>query len=131
MRAVVRHRGERVVPARDGRGRVAPRGRAGFAPGEWGAVGVVDRASTLLGTRQRRLDADDKVTGYARYASDITLPGMLVGKILRSERPHARIVRIDTGAAEALAGVEAVVTGAEPLGWFGELVKDQRAFAVD
>ena len=45
---------------------------------------------TVVGSRARRLDAADKVTGYARYASDLRLPGMLYGKIVRSERPHAR-----------------------------------------
>ncbi len=86
---------------------------------------------TVVGTRARRLDADDKVTGRARYATDLRLPGMLVGKIVRSDRPHARIVRIDTAAAEALPGVEAVATAADAAGRFGEIVKDQTVFAVD
>ncbi len=60
-----------------------------------------------------RLDGPEKVTGAARYANDITRPGTLWGKALRSPFPHARIVSIDTAAARALAGVHAVVTGAD------------------
>src|SRR5215211_3443956 len=86
---------------------------------------------TTVGTRARRLDADDKVTGRARYATDLHLPAMLYGKIVRSDRPHARIVRIDTSAAERISGVEAVITAADGGNWFGEIVKDMRPFAVD
>ncbi len=85
----------------------------------------------LIGGRTRRLDADDKLTGRARYASDFTLPGMLFGKIVRSDRPHARIVRIDTGAAEALPGVEAVLSGDVTGRRFGDLVQDQTPFAFE
>src|SRR5690606_37409115 len=50
--------------------------------------------------------------GTTVYTDDIVLPGMLHAKILRSPHPHARIVSIDTRAADALPGVHAVVTGA-------------------
>ncbi|MEA2513555.1 MAG: hypothetical protein QOJ59_3042 [Thermomicrobiales bacterium] len=91
---------------------------------------MTDTATTIVGSRARRLDVDDKLTGRARYASDLHLPGMLYGKIVRSDRPHARIVRIDASAAEELPGVEVVVYGAvgKP---FGEAVKDQTLFAVE
>jgi len=85
----------------------------------------------LIGGRGRRLDAADKVTGRARYATDVTVPGLLYGKIVRSDRPHARIVSIDTSAAEALPGVEAVVYGDVGGGRFGEVIKDQTPFALD
>ena len=58
------------------------------------------------------LDGPDKVTGAARYTFDVSLPGMLHAKVLRSPYPHARIRSIDTGRAEALPGVVAIVTGA-------------------
>ncbi len=90
---------------------------------------MTERATTIVGTRARRLDGEDKVTGRARYASDYYPPGVLYGKIVRSERASARIVRIDTSAAEALPGVEAVITG-DIGGFFGEVVKDQRPFAT-
>ncbi|MHA1569133.1 MAG: xanthine dehydrogenase family protein molybdopterin-binding subunit [Alphaproteobacteria bacterium] len=64
----------------------------------------------IVGTRPPRPDGVDKVTGRARFGADITLPGMLIGKTLRSPHAHARIKSIDTSKAEALAGVKAVVT---------------------
>src|SRR5215212_9604370 len=88
-------------------------------------------APMTVGARAQRLDARDKVTGRARYVGDLQLPGMLHGKIVRSDRPHARIIGIDISAAEALPGVEAVVTAAQASGRFGELIKDQTVFAVD
>lgn len=66
-----------------------------------------------VGTRQIRPDGPDKVTGRAKYAADYTMPGMLIGRILRSPHAHARIKSIDTSKAEALAGVKAVVTSAD------------------
>src|SRR5205085_586744 len=60
-----------------------------------------------------RIDGPDKVTGAATYAADLTRPGMLWGKVLRSPFPHARIVSIDTTKACALPGVRAVLTGAD------------------
>src|SRR4051812_2667835 len=65
----------------------------------------------VIGTRPIRHDGVDKVTGRARYGADISLPGMLHGKVLRSPHAHARIKSIDTSAALALPGVKAVITG--------------------
>ena len=62
-----------------------------------------------VGTRPERMDAKDKVTGHALYGTDINLPGLLHGRVLRSPHAHARIVSIDTSKAEALPGVFAVV----------------------
>ena len=70
-------------------------------------------ATSTIGTRQRRIEGLDKSSGRAVYTDDISLPGMLHGKILRSPHPHARIVSIDTAKAEAMEGVHAVVTGAD------------------
>ena len=63
-----------------------------------------------VGTRPRRPDGVDKVTGRANYGADHHLPGMLIGRVLRSPHPHANIRSIDTSKAEALDGVKAVVT---------------------
>src|SRR5262245_54495842 len=63
-----------------------------------------------VGTRNIRPDGVDKVTGRARFGADYNLPGQLVGRVLRSPHPHARIVSIDTTKAEALPGVKAVIT---------------------
>jgi CO/xanthine dehydrogenase Mo-binding subunit len=66
-----------------------------------------------IGTRPVRPDGMDKVTGRAVYGADVALPGMLHGAVLRSPHAHARILGIDTRAAEKLPGVKAVVTGAD------------------
>lgn len=84
----------------------------------------------LVGSRALRLDSADKLTGRARYASDYRVPGMLHGKIVRSDRQHARIVSIDASAALELSGVGAMLFG-EVGGRFGEVVKDQTPFAVE
>ena len=65
---------------------------------------------SVVGKRVPRWGAYDKVTGTAKYTVDIKLPGMLVGKVLTSPHPHARILRIDKSKAEKLPGVEAVIT---------------------
>src|SRR5256714_11007161 len=65
---------------------------------------------TYVGTRTIRPDGLDKVTGRARFGADFNLAGQLIGRVLRSPHPHARIVSIDTSKAEALPGVKAVVT---------------------
>ncbi|MCI0546953.1 MAG: xanthine dehydrogenase family protein molybdopterin-binding subunit [Candidatus Rokubacteria bacterium] len=65
---------------------------------------------SFVGTRPIRPDGADKVTGRARFGADFSLPGQLVGRVLRSPHPHARILAIDTSRAEALPGVKAVVT---------------------
>ena len=67
----------------------------------------------VVGTRPIRHDGADKVTGRARYAADIQLPGLLYGKVLRSPHAHARILSIDASRALALPGVRAVVTSAD------------------
>ena len=67
----------------------------------------------VLGRNYPRVDAYDKVTGRATYASDVYLPGMLACKLLPSTRTHARIVKIDTSRAAQLPGVHCVITGAD------------------
>lgn len=66
---------------------------------------------SLIGKRVPRVDGKVKVTGTAIFADDLTLPGMLYGKLLRSPYAHANIVNIDTTEAEKLPGVRAVITG--------------------
>ncbi len=70
-----------------------------------------------IGGRLPRVDAVVKATGEAKYAGDLTLPGMLHGKMLRSPYPHARIRDIDTSKAKRLPGVHAVVTGKDTIGF--------------
>jgi CO/xanthine dehydrogenase Mo-binding subunit len=88
----------------------------------------------VVGRSVRRLDAVEKVTGRARYVTDLEWPGMLHAGLLRSPHAHARITRVDTRAARALAGVHAVVTSAD-LGWcdpyFGPAFRDRPILAID
>src|SRR5262249_48475143 len=72
-----------------------------------------DKKLKVVGTSPVKHDGIDKVTGRARFGADIFLPGMLIGKILRSPHAHARIRSIDTSEAEKLPGVKAVVTRAD------------------
>lgn len=69
-----------------------------------------DSEYSVIGKPIPTIDAAVKAKGEAVYTTDITLPGMLHGKILRSPHPHAKILRIDTSRAEKLRGVKAVVT---------------------
>lgn len=71
---------------------------------------------SLIGKRMPRVDSRAKVTGEVSFAADLKVPRMLVGKVLRSPVPHARIKNIDTSEAERLPGVKAIVTGGETKG---------------
>ena len=86
-----------------------------------------------VGKRARKIDGIGKATGQAVYADDIQLPGMLHAKTLRSPHPHARIVSIDTSAAEALPGVHGVITGADMPIKYGVIpwTPDENALALD
>src|SRR2546426_8683730 len=67
-------------------------------------------AHRIVGQPIARIDGIEKVNGGIRYSGDVTLPDLCWGKTLRSPLPHARILRIDTARARALAGVLAVIT---------------------
>jgi xanthine dehydrogenase molybdopterin-binding subunit B len=75
----------------------ARRGRAGTAAMESGGHRMV--TYHVIGQPTRWVDGAEKVTGHARYAADVSLPGTLWGKSLHSPYAHARIVRINTTAA--------------------------------
>ena len=66
-----------------------------------------------IGESVPRRDGVAKVTGAARFTSDLSVPGMAWAKVLRSPYPHARIRSIDAAAARALPGVVAVVSAAD------------------
>src|SRR5437667_4657893 len=70
---------------------------------------------SVVGHRVQRVESYDKVTGESEYIADISLPWMLIGKILRSPYPHAKILRIDTSRAVKLRGVRAVVTAEDTI----------------
>jgi len=78
-------------------------------------------------------DGIKMVTGATLYGADLEIEGMLYGKMLWADHPHARIINIDTSKAEALPGVEKVITARDIPGinQAGLLVRDQPAMAWD
>jgi CO/xanthine dehydrogenase Mo-binding subunit len=79
-----------------------------------------------IGHNAQRIDAPGKVTGQTLYPGDITYPDMLHMATLFAERVHARVVSVDTSAAEAAPGVVAVFTAADvPVNLYGLQIKDQ------
>lgn len=65
---------------------------------------------SVVGKRVPKIDSIYMVTGEAKYLDDISIPGLLHGKVLRSPHPHAKILHIDTSNAIKLPGVKAVIT---------------------
>ncbi len=85
-----------------------------------------------IGQSVVRGEGPDKVTGKSIYAADVSLPGMLWGKALRSPFPHARIVSIDTEQARAVPGVHAVITAADlPDSLVGRRLRDMPVLAKE
>jgi CO/xanthine dehydrogenase Mo-binding subunit len=83
-----------------------------------------------IGASPPRLEAADKASGRARYVDDIRLPGMLHAALLTSPHAHARIVGYRLDAARAIAGVKAIVTGADLSGpRAGGIIKDESMVA--
>ena len=67
----------------------------------------------VIGTRPVRPDGVEKVTGRANFGADLSLPGMIHGKVLRSPHAHARITSVDVSGALAMEGVLAAVSGSD------------------
>ncbi len=88
---------------------------------------------SIIGKPTAMIDAAEKTTGAGKYTDDLRLPGMLVGKILHSPYPHARLRRIDASRAEKLEGVVAVVVGKDAPNPYGILPvgHDEHALALD
>lgn len=79
-----------------------------------------------VGKSITRIDAHDKVTGRAAYPADLDIEGQLWMKLRFSDRPHARILTIDTTSAYAVPGVTAIFTAADvPANEYGLVTKDQ------
>ncbi|MEJ5225859.1 MAG: hypothetical protein WHV44_15480, partial [Anaerolineales bacterium] len=82
--------------------------------------------TNIVGQSVPRIDARGKVTGETLYPGDISMPGMLHLKTLFAGRPHARILSLDTSAAEALPGVVSVFTAKDvPVNNYGLQINDQ------
>src|SRR5207237_10888392 len=121
-----------VVHLRGGRG---GRGRTDalqsyFEPHESGSETI--RMMRVVGTSPVRIEGRDKVTGSSKYTVDVSLPGMLVMRVLRSQVAHAELHRIDTERARAIPGVHAVIT-AQDIGdiRIGVAIKDMPLLATD
>ena len=89
-------------------------------------------AFSTVGKALPRIEGEGKVTGQTKYAADLPFEGLLWAKILRSSIPHGKIKNINTAKAEALAGVRAVLTGADVADvYVGTRVKDQPVLVRD
>jgi CO/xanthine dehydrogenase Mo-binding subunit len=81
-----------------------------------------------------RVDGVEKVTGRARYVTDLTVPGMVHAKVLRAPYAHARLARVDVSRARAMEGVIVALTGAD-LTWCdpycGPAYRDRPILAID
>lgn len=85
---------------------------------------------TFVGKPLPRKDAFEKAAGKALFSPDLTLPGMLFGKILRSPYVHARILSISAQKARRLPGVKAVITAEDTSGeLFGLTIMDMPILA--
>jgi len=88
----------------------------------------------VVGRDVSRADAVPKTTGAATYTVDVSFPGMLHAKVLRSPHAHARLVSIDASKARSMPGVHAVATrddlnGLNPT--YGYFIKDMPIVAID
>lgn len=88
---------------------------------------------SIIGKPTAMIDAAGKTTGAGKYTDDLSVPGMLVGKILHSPYPHARIKSIDTSRAEKCEGVVAVAEGKDAPNPYGILPvgHDEYPLALD
>lgn len=118
-----------VLPARRPAMRAPVRETAGEKLA--GEIAIGRKASGTLW--HVRPDGPAKIAARLTYLTDVRDKGMLVGRILRARIPHARILEIDTSAAEAMPGVAAVVTHRDIKGsnGFGIVVQDQPAICFD
>jgi CO/xanthine dehydrogenase Mo-binding subunit len=92
------------------------------------------RPLRVVGHPVQRVDAVEKVTGRARYVTDLVLPGMAYARVLRSPYAHARVRRVDVTRARARPGVVAALAGAD-LTWcdpyYGPAYRDRPVLAID
>jgi CO/xanthine dehydrogenase Mo-binding subunit len=96
------------------------------------ALPLTPDVASIFEEPEYRVEGPLKVSGRARYTSDVRLPGMLIARFLLSPHPHARIASIDTTAAKAVPGVHAVLTS-EDIGErrFGRYLYDWPVLAFD
>ena len=92
------------------------------------------RPLRVVGHPAPRVDGVEKVTGRARYVTDLVLPGMAHAKVLRSPYAHARVTRVDVARARVRPGVFTALSSAD-LTWcepyFGPAFRDRPVLAID
>jgi CO/xanthine dehydrogenase Mo-binding subunit len=89
------------------------------------------KQTNVVGKRLPRVDAYERVSGSAVYPSDVHLPNMLYGAVLRCPYPHARVRNVDASAASKMPGVRAVISAATPeadLIWKKDAAGETRLF---
>jgi len=84
-----------------------------------------------IGKRFPKLDDWDRATGALTYGVELEIPGMLYGKVARSEHPHANVLHVDTQKACQVPGVKAVVTGKDFPFYHGQGIVDEPFLAID
>ncbi len=86
-----------------------------------------------IGESVPMLDSVARVTGAVDYMVNLRLPDMLFGKIVRSQSPHAKLLKVDTINASNVLGVVAILTSEDlgPNAYYGAMIKDQGVVAVD
>src|SRR3954466_7483353 len=105
----------------------------GRAEGHGGEVSTSKTDFSIIGKPVALIDSAGKSTGQGKYADDLSMPGMLIGKILHSHLPHAKIKKIDASRSLAMEGVVAVIIGKDAPNTYGILPvgHDETALAVD
>ncbi len=97
-------------------------------------AGRASAALEVVGTPRNRVEGADKVTGAAKYAGDLDIPGTLEARVLRSTHAHARVRSIDVSAARRVPGVAAVLSrddlrGMDP--YYGHCLRDRPIVAME
>ncbi len=98
---------------------------SGTPPAPW-------KKTQVVGKSIPRVDAYERVSGRAVYPSDLSLPRMLYGAILRSPYPHARVKKVDTTAAEKMKGVRSVISAStDEAGVYWPYTKEKKVKLFD
>ena len=86
----------------------------------------------VIGKPTPRVEGIEKVTGAAKYTADVTFPGMLWAKVVRSPITYGRLRRVDVSTALTVPGVKAVITGKDVAGRkIGRRIYDMPVLAED
>lgn len=83
-------------------------------------------SNRVVGQSVPKIDAATKVRGQRKFPQDFNMKGQLYAKVVWSEYPHARVLKIDVSPAETLPGVVAILTSKDvPVNEYGINIVDQ------